>query len=159
MTYFVETGVVMSISAEFQERLRDLVEETGLNKTTIAKEMGVDYRAFSGAYNYGILPKPAVLSKISDYFDIPIAYLLGQTDNDAYIPAKIRSTFHDRLRTLCTEQGITYYKLAKDCHFDKSCISKWYALDQIPSFEILELIADRFDVSFDYLLGRTDYKK
>lgn len=149
----------MSISAEFQERLRDLVEETGLNKTKIAKEMGVDYRAFSGAYNYGILPKPAVLSKISDYFDIPIAYLLGQTDNDAYIPAKIRSTFHDRLRMLCTEQGITYYKLAKDCHFDKSCISKWYALDQIPSFEILELIADRFDVSFDYLLGRTDYKK
>ena len=46
MTYFVETGVVMSISAEFQERLRDLVEETGLNKTKIAKEMGVDYRAF-----------------------------------------------------------------------------------------------------------------
>ena len=101
---------------------------------------------------------PGEHAVLRDRRTVPL-YLLGQTDNDAYIPAKIRSTFHDRLRTLCTEQGITYYKLAKDCHFDKSCISKWYALDQIPSFEILELIADRFDVSFDYLLGRTDYKK
>ena len=149
----------MSICAEFQDRLRDLVEETGLNKTKIAQAMGVDYRAFSGAYNYGILPKPAVLAKISDYFDIPIAYLLGQTDNDTFIPARKRSSFHHRLKALCSERGISYYKLAKDCHFDKSCISKWFSLNQIPSFEILELIADRFDVSFDYLLGRTDYKR
>ncbi len=156
VTDFVEKEEVMSISVEFRMRLLELVEESGEKKTVLAKAMGVDYRAFSAACNYGILPKPAALSGIADYFHISLAYLLGQTDSDAFFPAARPATFHERLRGLCEEKGITFYCLAKDCHFDKSCISKWYSLSQLPTFEILELIADRFDVSLDYLLGRSD---
>lgn len=58
--------------------------------------------------------------------------------------------------SLRKDNNISYYKIAKDCHFDKSCISKWRSLKHIPNLEILELLADYFDVSLDYLLGRTD---
>ena len=154
--YFVEKGEVMSICVEFQKRLLELVAESGEKRTVLAGNMGVGYRAFSDACNYGILPKPMVLVKMCDYFCLPIAYLLGETDNDAFVPAPERTTFHERLKALCAEAHITFYRLAKECHFDKSCISKWYALGQYPSIEILELIADRFEVSLDYILGRTD---
>ena len=146
----------MSVCVDFRDRLHDLVEERDLNRTQIAKEMGVDYRSFSNAYNYGILPKPVVLARMADYFRVPLAYLLGRSDNDAFTPAARPESFHERLETLRAEKGVTFYKVAKACHLDKSCISKWYALRQMPSFEILELLADYFQVSPDYLLGRSD---
>lgn len=148
----------MSISNAFQKRLNDLVSEKEFTKTQIAKEMGVDYRAFSNAYNYGILPKPLVLARISDYFNISIAYLLGQTDEDTFYPANKPSNFHERFEQLKNEKNVTHYRIATDCHFDKSCISKWYSLNQIPSLEILEILTDYFGVSLDYLLGRSEDK-
>ena len=63
----------MSVCVDFRDRLHDLVEERDLNRTQIAKEMGVDYRSFSNAYNYGILPKPVVLARMADYFRVPLA--------------------------------------------------------------------------------------
>ncbi len=149
----------MSVSAEFQSRLQELVAETGIKRTKLAKDMNVDYRSFAAAYNYGILPKPTVLARISDYFNIPIAYLLGQTEIDAFTPAKAHDSFHERLKALCAERKTTYYRLAQDCHIDKSSISRWFSLEQIPSLETLEILSDHFDVSVDYLLGRTDDKK
>ena len=148
----------MSVCVEFQNRLHDLVEERELKRTQIVKEMGVDYRSFAGAFNYGILPKPVVLARMADYFCVPLAYLLGRSDNDAFTPAARPESFHERLESLRAEADISFYKVAKDCHFDKSCISKWYKLGQIPSFEILELLADYFQVSLDYLLGRSEEK-
>ena len=141
----------MSVSAEFQSRLQELVAETGIKRTKLAKDMNVDYRSFAAAYNYGILPKPTVLARI--------AYLLGQTEIDAFTPAKAHDSFHERLKALCAERKTTYYRLAQDCHIDKSSISRWFSLEQIPSLETLEILSDHFDVSVDYLLGRTDDKK
>lgn len=146
----------MSINNAFQKRLNDLVSEKELTKTHIAKDMGIDFRAFSNAYNYGILPKPLVLVRIADYFNIPIAYLLGQTEEDAFYTSEKPSNFHERFELLKNEKNVTSYRIAADCHFDKSCISKWYSLHQIPSLEILEILADYFGVSLDYLLGRSE---
>lgn len=146
----------MSVSVDFQKRLQDLIDEKGLKKTQIVKDMNIDYRSFSNAFNYGILPKPVVLLKIADFFHIPISYLLGQTDNDTFFPADTPSDFYSRYELLKTEKGVTSYKIAKDCHFDKSCISKWFSLKQLPSLEILELLADYFNVSLDFILGRSD---
>lgn len=148
----------MPISNAFQKRFNDLVSEKELPKTKIAKDMGVDYRTFSNAINYGILPKPLVLARISDYFHISIAYLLGQTDDDTFYPAENPSTFHERFELLKKEKNVTHYKIAKDCHFDKSCISKWFTLNQTPSLELLEILADYFGVSLDYLIGRSEDK-
>ena len=53
----------MSISAEFQERLRDLVEETGLNKTKIAKEMGVSQAQVSRM-------ESRILKRLREYAEI-----------------------------------------------------------------------------------------
>ena len=147
----------MSISVEFQKRLIDLISEEEKNtKAQLAKKIGIDYRSFSSAINYGILPKPMGLVKIADYYKVSVAYLLGKTENYEFTPAKKPSSFHERLELLREEKKVTYYKIAKECFFDKSCISKWFSKNHIPSYEILELLIDYFDVSIDYLLGRTD---
>jgi len=146
----------MSISVEFQKSLNDLVNEQELGRTKLARAIQIDYRSFSNALNYGILPKPQALAKLADYFNISISELLGNTENDYFVKAKNPVDFYTRLEILRKERNISYYKLANDCHFDKSCISKWLKKNHIPSLETLELIADYFNVSLDYLLGRTD---
>ena len=146
----------MAISVEFQESLKELVDKKTCSKTEMAKAMKVDYRSFSNALNYGILPKPMVLVKMANYFDVSLPYLLGSIEEDSFVKSSDPSNFHSRLEDLCTEKELSYYRVAKDCHFDKSFISKWRIKKHIPSLETLELLADYFEVSLDYLMGRTN---
>jgi len=148
----------MSISVGFQKRLRELSKEGQLNLTNLAKSVKVAPNTLSLALKYGIIPKPSTLALIADFFDVSIQYLLGQTNELFYHKADQPATFHERLQELCKEKNITSYKLAKECHFDKSSISAWYRKNQTPAWDLFELLTDYFNVSPDYLLGRTDDK-
>ena len=57
---------------------------------------------------------------------------------------------------MCRERNISHYKVSKDLHFDRSYITRWFNKNYLPSMELLELLSDYFNVSIDYLLGRTD---
>lgn len=147
----------MSISVEFHKRLQELANELPQpNQNELAKAIRIAPRTLALAMKYGILPKPTTLALIADYYDVSMKYLLGQSDDMFYRKADCKTTFHDRLNELCQERKLTHYKLAKNCHFDKSSISTWYRKNQIPNWELFDLLTDYFKVSPDYLLGRTD---
>lgn len=66
------------------------------------------------------------------------------------------STF-DRIKELANNRGISISKLEEKLELSKNAI---YAIKRNqPSAERLQLIADYFNVSTDYLLGRTDNPK
>ena len=146
----------MAISSEFQKRLQDLIDEEETNKSELHRKMGVDYRSLANALNYGIVPKPRTVAKFADYFDVSIPYLFGETDINDFEKASPQSSFSERFRSLCSERDESHYRVSQECHFDKSYISRWLNKNQLPSFEILDILCDYFDVSVDYLLGRTD---
>ncbi|MTB78858.1 helix-turn-helix domain-containing protein [Streptococcus uberis] len=63
------------------------------------------------------------------------------------------STF-DRIKELCSKQGISLNTLEEKLNFSTNYI---YSMKRgNPKTENLEKIADYFNVSTDYLLGRTD---
>ena len=64
--------------------------------------------------------------------------------------------FSTRLRQLREAKGITQKELGAVFGSQKSVISNWEARQSIPRAHILSQLADSFDVSIDYLLGRTD---
>lgn len=148
----------MSISYEFQNRITELTEDCEVNKSALPKLIGVDYRSFSNALNYGIVPTPRILIRIADYFNVSIKFLLGSSDDEYFNKAKSKSDFKTRFDFLCKEKEVTYYKVAKELHFDNSYITRWINKNYLPSLELLDLISDYFGVSIDYLLGRTDEK-
>ncbi len=148
----------MATSDLFKTRLEELVSDSNVPKSKLPKAMGIDYRSFSGALNYGILPRTRTLIKIADYFRVSLAFLLGKTDDDTFEPSALNETFADRIVLLCDEKKITQYFLAMKCHFDKSYFSRWLGKKYLPELEFSEIIADYFGVSLDYLLGRTDYR-
>lgn len=152
----IQAKEIMSISNKFQIRITDLVEDCEVNKSELPKLIGVDYRSLANALNYGIIPTPRILMRIADYFNVSLKYLLGTSDDEYFIKANIKTDFKTRFALLCKEKNVTYYRVSKDLHFDNSYITRWFNKNYFPSFELLELISDYFDVSVDYLLGRTD---
>ena len=146
----------MGISSNFQKRLQELIEDEETKKSELNQKIGVDARSLSNALNYGIIPKPRTIIRIANYFNISIPYLLGESDDEYFNKAIESSDFNERFRSLCKERNVSYYRASQDCHFDKSYVSRWLNKNQLPSFEILELLCDYFEVSIDYLLGRTD---
>ena len=146
----------MAISTEFQKRLQDLIDEEETKRSELHRKMGVDYRSLANALNYGIVPKPRTVAKFADYFNVSIPYLFGETDINDFEKASPQSSFSERFRSLCFERDESHYRVSQECHFDKSYISRWLNKNQLPSFEILDILCDYFDVSVDYLLGRTD---
>ncbi|HIE4788150.1 TPA: helix-turn-helix domain-containing protein [Clostridioides difficile] len=66
------------------------------------------------------------------------------------------ATFGERLKKLRTEKKITQQELATILNINKSSISRYEKDQQMPEIKLLETIADYFDISLDYLLGRSD---
>lgn len=60
----------------------------------------------------------------------------------------------DRIKFLCEQRKISITELEERVGFGKNSIYKWKT--QMPKIDKLQAIADYFDVTTDYLLGRTD---
>lgn len=66
--------------------------------------------------------------------------------------------FGVRLRELRKERGLTQAELAKLLSIGESTISFYESGKRQPDYETLIRLADFFNVSVDYLIGRTDDK-
>ena len=64
-----------------------------------------------------------------------------------------------RLKELRKSRKISQLKLALDLHMNQNTISRYENLEREADYETLIRFADYFDVSLDYLLGRTDKQK
>lgn len=148
----------MAVSTTFQTRLCNLVDESDYTRTELRELLKISSTSFTNALIYGIIPTPKTLIKLADFFDVSLSYLLGKVDSDNFIKSNLNQNFCDRLTLLLDESGISRYKLAQECLFDKSLISRWFAKGYLPSLDILEILSNYFGVSTDYLLGRSDFK-
>lgn len=67
-----------------------------------------------------------------------------------------KPTFASRLKELRTSRGLTLEELAKEVHGTKAAIGNFENENKKPSLDALIALADYFDVSMDYLVGRSD---
>ena len=63
----------------------------------------------------------------------------------------------NRLRELRIEKGLSQRELATKTNIQQANISRWEAGLVVPNVMDVWLLADFFDVSVDYLIGRKDY--
>lgn len=72
---------------------------------------------------------------------------------------EIRISFATRLNELMTENQITQKEIVIELNISAGQVSKYINGKQEPRLWELSLLADLFDVSIDYLSGRSDTKK
>lgn len=63
------------------------------------------------------------------------------------------------LRKIRKEKGISQLKLALDLNTNQNTISRYETGEREPGINELIKLADYFDVSIDYLVGRTNNPK
>lgn len=64
--------------------------------------------------------------------------------------------FGERLRQLRTARELSQMELAKQLKTSKSSVNMYERCEREPSLEMLEKVADFFNVDLDYLLGKSD---
>lgn len=64
--------------------------------------------------------------------------------------------FNERLKTLRKEKGLTQKQIADHFNTSPQSYAQWEKGTRTPSQKSLEKLSDFFDVSVDYLLGRTE---
>lgn len=63
----------------------------------------------------------------------------------------------ERIKILCAEKKMTVAELERKLDFANSSIRKWD--DRTPGIDKIKKVADYFDVSADFLLGRTEKRR
>lgn len=64
--------------------------------------------------------------------------------------------FGNRLKSLRIDSDLTQEELANILHINRSTLSNYENIGREPNYTLLIKISDYFDVSIDYLLGKTD---
>ncbi|MCH5157391.1 MAG: transcriptional regulator [Clostridiales bacterium] len=149
-------GTEYTTSAKFQKFLKEAIDEQEMKKVQFAEAAGVSTSVIIRATLYQIVPSVKTLIKLADYLQVPIMYMLGETDDASFSPAREPSTFFERLERLTEENGEKYSALSHTMSFAPNAVYEWIRTNSIPSLDYLIELANHFDVSIDYLLGRTD---
>lgn len=147
---------IMEYSEEFKQRFSELIADLDCKKSKIPKLLNIDYNIFIKITEFGIVPKPVILVRIADYFNISVEYLLGRTDNSYFEKSEAGETFLTRYQKLKAENNLTDYAVARKLHVATSYTTNWKNKNYIPSIANLTVLSEIFKVSIDYLLGRTD---
>jgi|GEM_PF-538063 len=71
----------------------------------------------------------------------------------------MEDNFKDRLVFLRKDKGLTQDILAENLNVAKSTISMYEKGNRMPSYEMIEKIADFFNVDIDYLMAKSDVKR
>ncbi len=69
----------------------------------------------------------------------------------------IKVTFRENLKQLMKENQVNQMKLSKDIGVAQSAISNWLSGKKEPNINSLWLLADYFDVTVDFLIGRKEF--
>lgn len=75
---------------------------------------------------------------------------------DTIIKGEVTMTVYERIQKLSKEHGLSVRELGRKLDIGETTIYKWKT--QTPKLDVLEKVADYFDVSVDYLVGRTETK-
>ena len=72
---------------------------------------------------------------------------------------EMKEILAQRLKEGRKVKGLTQMQAATYCDITEKAYQNYELMTREPKLEILIRIADLFDVSLDYLTGRTEYKK
>ena len=147
---------------KYNEILKELRTAKNLTQEELAKKLEINrvqYNQYENDYN--TIPIKHLIT-IANYFQVSIDYILGFNKKMKYINQKIETNTlisGSRLKEVRKENKITQQKLAKDLNTNQSVIANYERGRNFIATPFLYTICKKYNISADYLLGKTDYPK
>lgn len=140
--------------SNFSKRLFEFMKEHNLNASQLADKLGVSHTCIGRYINGERTPAFPCFVNMLYLFNCSADYLLGLTELHTEESLHIVPPFKDSLRALLKERNITQAQLIADLPVSSAVPYKWLSGINTPSVESLIRLAEYFDCSVDYLIGR-----
>lgn len=144
-------------STEIGERIKALRLKNGLTLDEVARKIGVNNATVS-RWETGEIKAIGSdkIGALADILGTTTEYLLGRSNNTERTKKLSRydMPFPTRLRELLNRPGETQGKLAEAIGVQRQSIGQWKDGITSPDINAFNKIADYYNVSADYLLGR-----
>ena len=139
----------------FGDRLRDLRKAKGITQKAVAEYLDIHERAYRRYEITQFTPHHETFLKLADYFEVSLDYLAGRSDNHQSVHFT-RTIFAERLEALRIEKSVTQKAIAEFLGIHEWTYQMYEYDKREPGKDDLIKLADYFDVSADYLLGRSN---
>lgn len=140
--------------SKFAETLSELLVLNEMKAPALAKQIGCGRNTINRYLNGNQMPDVEILVRIADYFNCTVDFLMGiDAENKAEKFAKC-PPFSNRLGFLCDYFNKTKYALQKGSDIPESAIYSWQRGETSPNIESIIKIAEFFECSVDFVLGR-----
>ena len=143
----------MDVLEGFSNRLKELMEENGLNAESFSKKIGV---APTIVRRWCLPHKDIYFSnvlRVAEYFNCSFDYLCKRSEIILDFTPKPCPPFMEWLPIVIKEQGKSTYKIFKDTKIKSSHFALWRK-GREPLLSSLGVLADYLDCSLDRLVGR-----
>ncbi len=144
----------MDILSKFSDTLHELLILNDYTEKTFSEKSGIPLSCISLYVRGQQAPYISSLIKIADCFHCSIDYLLGRTDNLINKKYNCCPPFSQRIDELLKENELTSYNIYNNSEISKSSFYAWKRGTSLPTLENLVKLADIFNCSVDYILGR-----
>ena len=141
--------------SNLSENLQELMNEHGLNQSTLAEAMNTNSSKISSYITAKRAPNYTTFIALIEYFHCSADFLLGLQEYPCegirYQPVR---PFGERLREILQETDTSQYRFTKEADVSWGVFYNWLTGKSFPSVDNLVKIAGYFGCSVDFLLGR-----
>ena len=131
----------------------------GISQSKAAHAAGVSTTQYQN-YEYGKSePTASVLFALADFYDVTLDYLVGFSPFPDYSSSEDLTPFPylcERMKLLRDAKKMDVFDIAELLDISPRSYAGYEAGEVLPRLRTICAIADYFDVSIDYLIGRSD---
>lgn len=132
-----------------KNRLRELRETHGLTLRQVAQDLNMSFSNLGALERGEHQIREDVARKFANYYNVSFDYLLGESYNE-----EAKLLIGDKIKKLREDAHISQVELSQKINVGNKTLSDYERNISQPSLQTLLDIANFFNVSVDYLLGR-----
>ena len=159
----------MDLKNIFGQRVKELRTTNKMTQLQLGEQIGLSKQAINDI-EHGrretTITKAILLAR---FFNTTVEYLFGDTNNplrsenksfiEELFGMEELFSFSKRLKELRTQKGLSVQEVGKDTCFGTLRYKNMENAETNPPLSWLVILSDYFDVSLDYLVGRSDDPK
>ena len=136
--------------------IKKFLVDNGMKSYKLAEASGCNKTALNNWLYQSQMPSTKALTKLADYMNVSLDYMLGLTEDTRIIRSGTTEKFGKRINSIIQPNDISSYRLAKECGVGTSAVSKWKDPKRVPSLDTLIKLSSLLGLKVDYLAGRTN---
>ena len=147
---------------EFGDVLKEIRDSRSLSQEELANILNTSKQVISRYETGQRIPKISVVADYAQILGVDPRYLMGLDNYDIVSRGDgrtIKEVFARRLNLLREQKGYSQQDLANLIGISKSSINMFERAEREPSLEVMEAIADIFNVDIDYLYGKQEVER